>query len=251
MYTILAVLLILFIWGFFIEPELLTVKRYKAENLCGKKIVFVSDFHVGKYDLKRLKRIVDKINKLKPDIVLSGGDYIKGHSGKHSMPVELIAEELAKINAPVVTVLGNHDINFDKFSVKHALEKRGMVVLDNSCTRIGDFSISGVGGKKVNPSQLELALENAEGVSILISHTPDVYYDVKEHVDLILAGHVHGGQVRLPFFGAIICPSKYGRKFSCGDFCETQNRMIVTRGLGTSLMNVRFCDVPEIVVIEG
>ena len=70
-------------------------------------------------------------------------------------------------------------------------------------------------------------------------------------MDLILAGHVHGGQVRVPFFGALICPSKFGTKFSCGDFNETNNRMIVTRGLGTSLLNVRFCDIPEIVVIEG
>ena len=74
---------------------------------------------------------------------------------------------------------------------------------------------------------------------------------MKDDVDLILAGHVHGGQVRLPFFGALICPSKYGTKFASGDFKETQNRMIVTKGLGTSILNVRFCDIPEIVVIEG
>ena len=250
MYTVLVVLFILFIWGFFVEPNLLTVKHYKAENFGGKRIVFVSDFHIAKGDMRRLRRIVRGINKQKPDLVLSGGDYIKGHRGCFSMPVEKIAEELCKIEAPIVTVLGNHDINFDKFSVKHALEEKGIVVLDNTSTKVGEITIAGVGDKRVNPSQVTLALENADGESILLSHTPDVYYDVKEDVDLILAGHVHGGQVRLPFFGAIICPSKYGRKFSCGDFRETQNRMIVTKGLGTSLLTVRFCDVPEIVVIN-
>lgn len=250
MYIIAGIFLILFIWGFFVEPELLTVKRYKAENLSGKKIVFVSDFHVGRNDISRLRKIVRTINELKPDLVLSGGDYIKGHSGRFSMPVEKIAEELKKIEAPIVSVLGNHDINFDKFSVKNALEQNGIKVIDNSFVNIDGISIAGVGGKRVNPEQIKLALENADGVTILISHTPDVYYDVKEDVDLILAGHVHGGQVRIPFLGALICPSKFGTKFSCGDFKETQNRMIVTKGLGTSLLTVRFCDIPEIVVIE-
>ena len=251
MYIAGVVLLILFIWGFFIEPELLTVKCYKSDKFCGKKIVFVSDFHIGKFDTLRLKKIVKTINRLNPDLVLSGGDFIKGHSGKKSMPIKKIAEEITQINAPIVTVLGNHDINFDKYTVKSALENNGIIVLDNSSTNINGIVISGVGGKKVNLSQIKLALENTEYTNILLSHTPDIYYEVDEDVDLILAGHVHGGQVRVPFFGALICPSKYGKKFSCGDFHETNNRMIVTRGLGTSLLNVRFCDIPEIVVIEG
>ena len=251
MYILGAVLLLLFVWGFFIEPELLTVKRYKSDRFGGKKIVFVSDFHVGKRDGFRLKRIVETINKLNPDLVLSGGDFVKGHSGKRSMPAEKIAAELAQIKAPIVTVLGNHDINFDKYTVKNALEKYGIVVLDNSSTNIDGIIISGIGDKRVSLSQIKLVLENTESTNILLSHTPDIYYDVDEDVDLILAGHVHGGQVRVPFFGALICPSKFGTKFSYGDFNETKNRMIVTRGLGTSLLNVRFCDIPEIVVIEG
>ena len=248
--TIAVILLILFIWGFFIEPDLLVVKRYKADNLGGKKIVFVSDFHIGKHDGLRLQKIIRMINLQKPDLVLSGGDYIKGYSDKDSMSVQKIAEELSKIKAPIITVLGNHDINFDKYSVKKALEENGIIVLDNSCTQYENISVCGVGDKKVNPSQISLALENADGIKILLSHTPDIYYTVKEKVDLILAGHVHGGQVRIPFFGALICPSELGTKFACGDFNETQNRMIVTKGLGTSILNVRFCDIPEIVVIE-
>ncbi len=250
MYIAGIVLLLLFVWGFFIEPELLTVKRYKSDRLGGKKIVFASDFHFGKRDTLRLRRIVKTINKLNPDLVVSGGDFIKGHCGKNTMPIEKIAEELGKIKAPIVTVLGNHDINFDKYTVKSTLEKSGIIVLDNSSTNIDGTVISGVGDKRVSLSQIKLVLENTERTNILLSHTPDIYYDVDEDVDLILAGHVHGGQVRVPFFGALICPSKFGTKFSCGDFTETNNRMIVTRGLGTSLLNVRFCDIPEIVVIE-
>lgn len=250
MYAAGIVLLVLFIWGFLIEPELLVVKRYKTDKFCGKRIVFVSDFHIGKNDLFRLRNIVKTIKNLDPDFVLSGGDFIKGHSGRCSMSIEKVAEELIQVNVPIITVLGNHDISFDKYTVKSALEKKGIIVLDNSSTKLDDITISGIGDKRVSLSQISLALENEEGTNILISHTPDIYYDVKENIDLILAGHVHGGQVRLPFIGALICPSKYGTKFSGGDYKETQNRMIVTKGLGTSLLNVRFCDIPEIVVVE-
>lgn len=250
MLTYIIILIGLYIWGFFIEPNLLVVKKYKVENLDGKRIVFVSDFHIGKHEAKRLNRIIDKINELNPDLVLSGGDYIKGYSGKTTMPIEKQAQELAKINAPFITVIGNHDACFDKYTIKKALEDAGITVLNNSSTKFENIYISGVGNKKVTPDEIISALENTESKRILLSHTPDVYYDVKEDVDLILAGHVHGGQVRIPFFGAIICPSKYGTKFSCGDIQETQNRMIVTKGLGCSILNVRFCDIPEIVLLE-
>ena len=89
-------------WSFYIEPNIITIKKYKVKNLDGKKIVFVSDFHISKNDGARLKRIVKKINKLNPDLVLSGGDFIKGHTGKTTMPIEEKAEELAKIKAHFV-----------------------------------------------------------------------------------------------------------------------------------------------------
>ena len=247
---IVIIFIILFIWSFFIEPNLLTVKRYKVNNLNGKRIVFVSDFHIAKNDMGRLKRIVKKINELNPDLVLSGGDFIKGHTGKTTMPIEQQAQELAKIKAHFVTVLGNHDGWYDKYTVKTELEKVGITVLHNTNTKINDLYISGVEDLQTSFPNIDTALENTEFPRILLTHTPDIYSDVKQDVDLILAGHVHVGQIKLPFFGALICPSKYGTKFSDGDFKETQNRMIVTRGLGTSILPLRFCDAPEIVVLE-
>ena len=247
---ILLILFFIFVWSFFIEPNLLTIKRYKVDNLGGKRIVFVSDFHISKYDNWRLTRIVNKINELNPDIVLSGGDFIKGHAGKTTMPIEKQAQELAKIKAPVVTVLGNHDGWYDKYTIKTELENAGITVLHNTNTKIGNIYIAGVEDMQTGIPNVDTALENTEFPRILLSHTPDIYYDVKEDVDLILAGHVHGGQVKIPLIGALICPSKYGTKFSDGDFNETQNRMIVTKGLGTSILSMRFCDMPEIVVLE-
>lgn len=250
-YIVLIILLLLAIWGFCIEPEIIVVKKYKSDCFGDKKIVFISDLHISSFDKGRLKRIVKKINQLKPDLVLSGGDYIKGHSGKITLPIEEIVDELKKIKAPVISVLGNHDGKFDKYTVKKALEKAGITVLINSCTKFDDICIAGLDDLKTGSPNIATALENAEFPRILLTHTPDVYYDIKEDVDLILAGHVHGGQVRVPFHGALIVPSEYGCKLSCGDFNETGNRMIVTKGLGTSILNVRFNCFPEIILISN
>ena len=249
-YLILTII-ILFVWAFFIEPNLIVIKRYKSEKFKNKKVVFVSDFHISKGDKGRLKRIVNLINKQKPDFVISGGDYIKGHAGKTSMDIEKIAEELSKINAPVYSVLGNHDGWYDKYKVKTALEKYGITVLSNSSKEYEGIDIAGVEDLQTGMPNIENALAGTVNPRILVSHTPDIYYDVKEDVDLVLAGHVDGGQVRLPFIGSMIVPSEYGTKFACGDYDETGNRMIVTKGLGTSLLPVRFLTVPEIVVIES
>ena len=97
---------------------------------------------------------------------------------------------------------------------------------------------------------VEKALKNTSSPRILLTHSPDIYYDVKDDVDLIFAGHTHGGQVYIPFFGAITVPSQYGPKFAERVIKETQNTMIITKGIGTSIMPVRFCSVPEIVVVE-
>lgn len=244
------ILLFLYVWAFFVEPNIIVVKKYKRDCFNGKKIVFISDLHIAKGDMHRLKRIVKKINAQNPDLVLSCGDYIKGHNGKTTLSAEKIAKELGNIKAPVVSVLGNHDGWYDKYKVKTALEKNGIKVLMNSNTKVEGIYIAGVEDLQTGIPRPETALEGSESPRILLTHTPDIYYDVKENVDLILAGHVHGGQVRIPFKGALIVPSKFGTKFASGSFKETQNEIIVSKGLGTSILNVRFLTFPEIIVFE-
>ena len=222
----LIILLLLFIWGFFIEPNLIVIKKYRSDKFNGQKIVFVTDFHISKYDTKRLKRIVKLINKQNPDVVISGGDYIKGHDGKTTMDIDKISFELSKINAPVYSVLGNHDGWYDKYRVKKSLEKNGIKVLSNNNIKFNNITIAGVEDLQTGFPNVELALENASSPIILVTHTPDIYYDVKQKVDLILAGHVHGGQVRIPFYGSLIVPSNYGTKFAFGDYIETGNRTL-------------------------
>ena len=78
---ILTICFLLFIWAFFIEPNLIVVRHFQVEALKDKKIVFASDFHIAKHDKTRLEKIVATINKQNPDLVLFGGDYVKGHNG--------------------------------------------------------------------------------------------------------------------------------------------------------------------------
>ena len=244
-----AIIIILFFWSFFIEPHLLVIKHYQVNSL-NKKIVFASDFHISKHDKKRLLRAVNIINAQKPDIVLLGGDFIKGHDGKNTLPIEEQVEIFKRIKVPVVTVLGNHDGWYDKKRVIQALTNAGIKVLLNSNVYAEGLYIAGVEDLQTGSPEANKALKGTKSPRILLTHSPDVYYDVKDKVDLILAGHTHGGQIYIPLFGAPIVPSKYGSKFAERIITETQNRMIITKGIGTSILPIRFCSFPEIIVIN-
>ena len=178
----LILITLLFIWSFFIEPNLLVVKNYTFKELGDKKIVFVSDFHIAKNERKRLQKIVNTINEIEPDLVLSGGDFIKGHDGKYTLPIEEQVKEFKKIKAQMITVLGNHDGKFDKARVRNVLQTSGIIVLENSNTKLEGLSIAGVEDIQTGFPDVEMALIGTEHPTILLSHNPDIYYDVHEKV---------------------------------------------------------------------
>ena len=247
----LVVCLFLLIWAFVIEPNLIVVRRFKINSLNDKKIVFASDFHIAKHDKKRLEKIVATINKQNPDLVLFGGDFIKGHNGENTMPIEKQIKIFQQIKAPIISIIGNHDGWYNKEKVIRTLKNSGITVLVNENIKFGDITIAGVDDLQTGSPDSKKALRGCLGKTILMTHNPDVYSNFDKKVDLVLAGHVHGGQVRIPFVGALIAPSKFGTKFAQKHvFKETQNTMIVSRGLGTSIFSLRFCCFPEIIVIN-
>ena len=257
-FIILGIFIFLIIYGFFIEPNMLVVKNYKIhdDELKGIKIVFAGDFHIKLKTEKRLAKIVNLINAQNPDIVLSVGDFVNGHNLDMTMPFEDIVFRLKDIRTKYgfYTVLGNHDYWVDRVNIPKLLQENGIKVLSNSNTKIKvngkDLYIAGVDDLQAGNPDLAKALENTKNPVILLTHSPDLFVDVPERVNLTLAGHVHGGQIRIPFIGAIIVPSAYGNIFSHGLIQRGNKKMIVTKGIGTSILPVRFNCVPEIDVIE-
>ena len=250
--------LLLFIYSFLIEPNMLIVKNYKINDdaLKGIKIVFMGDFHMKTYQKNRLKRVVKLVNEQQPDIVLSVGDFVNGHNKNMTMPIGDIVENLKNIKSKYgfYTVLGNHDWWIDGKGITSALTSEGIKVLANSNTCINingkKIYIAGVEDKEIRNPDINKTLDGIENPVILLSHSPDLFPKVPKEVNLTLSGHVHGGQVRLPIVGALIVPSKFGNKYSQGLVEEEGKKMIVTKGIGNSIIPIRFNCIPEIVVVE-
>ncbi len=113
-----------------------------------------------------------------------------------------------------------------------------------------EIYIAGVEDKMTASPDVYEALENAKSPTIFLTHTPDVFPKVPSRINLTLAGHTHGGQVILPVLGALVVPSEYGDKYLAGFIEEKGKRLIVSRGIGVSVLPIRFNCPPEIVVIE-
>jgi len=249
---IFILLFVLFVYAVFAEPNILTVKRVtvKDDALKGLKIVFASDFHFKPLEKFRLNRLVKKINAENPDIILFAGDYVSGHEkGKTLLPEEIAAGfSRLKSKYGTVAVMGNHDGWQGKKEIIKAFQAAGITVLENSGKDFGDFSVAGIEDLQTASPNISKALEGLKNPVILLSHTPDVIENVPTSVNLTLAGHLHGGQVVLG--KPLVTPSKLGTKYAYGLFNVDGRKLFVTRGLGTSILPVRFNCFPEIVVIE-
>lgn len=252
MKIIICIIISFFIWSLFIEPYILTVKQIyiKDSELKGLKVVFASDLHIKPYEMFRLKKTVKKINKQNADIVLLAGDYVSGHKQKSSMPIEKIAKELKQIKSKFGTIgiLGNHDCWAGKYEIKKALEENNIKILINENICFDKFCIAGVDDMQTGEPDTEKALSNINKPVILLSHSPDIMPEVPEKVNLTLAGHLHGGQLRPG--RAFIVPSKYGNKYANGYLEEDNKKIYTSKGLGNSIVPMRFNCFPEIVVIN-
>lgn len=218
----------------------------------GLTIAFLSDLHCGEQTTPAfLERVVDETNRLKPDLILLGGDYVT-EGTEHIRPVGKL---LSRLHAPLGTygVLGNHDFYADATAVRTALKRAGVVVVDNSgrwLTR-GDsrLRIAGVGDLWEDVPDLSAALAGAgpNDAVILLSHNPDYAMEITDpRVGLVLSGHTHGGQIQLPRVGALITNSRYGRRLANGLTRLHTFQLYVSRGLGTVMLPFRYNCPPEI-----
>lgn len=218
------------------------------------RVVLISDIHVAGPDMppERVARIVGRINALHPDLVLIAGDLVSDRNlaTRHNSMAEAVAP-LAGLRARygAVAVLGNHDHWRDAGQAHAALARAGVRVLDNGALEAGPLAVGGVDDDFTGHADLAAAVARMRalpGARILLSHSPDPFPDLPADVGLMLAGHTHCGQVRLPFVGALKTMSRYGQRYACGLIRENGRVLIVTAGLGTSGVPLRLGAVPDL-----
>jgi len=258
-----------------IEPQGLVVTRYRltpprwtaGRNLT---ITVIADLHAGGPDmlLPHIRRVVDTANSLGSDLVVLLGDYVaRYHFTNQRVPEAKWAAELARLSAPLGTwaILGNHDWWYDLAGVRRALAGVGIPVLENDAVRLGAEGhrlwLAGIGDQlayRLGPHRYRgvddlpgtLAQINTEDPVLLMVHEPDIFTRVPDRVALTLAGHTHGGQIRLPLIWPAFVPSEYGARFAYGHVIEDDRHLIVSGGLGTSIIPARLGVPPEIVHVQ-
>jgi predicted MPP superfamily phosphohydrolase len=224
------------------------------------RILLFSDLHVHGPDMppSRVGRIVDRINALHPDVVVAARDFI-GNSlvGRHYSPAEGIAP-LARLKARygIYAVLGNNDYVVGAGQIGRELESAGIRVLMDSAVRVGPLALGGLDGRLRSHKALvearretNEAVEEVPGVKLLVAHRPDEFVWARKRIGLVLAGHTHCGQIVLPWIGPLETGSDYGRRWDCGLYREAGSLLVVTAGVGTSYVPLRFGAPPDIWLI--
>lgn len=261
-----AIGLLSLMWGRWIEPRLLMVTPVSVflEQWAGteKKARFVlaADFHLSPGEDARLKKIVDRIIELKPDFVVLAGDYCNGSRLEETMSIPEIVQGLVPLtrHMPVYVVLGNHDETHKRAELVKHFSQHDFIFMEDKAVEWGKdrgtaLMFAGVKDCNLNDvSEKDIPNKQDESVPmILFSHTPDVVLVTPAHVDLILAGHTHGGQVCLPGGKAMISSAeKTGMDYVYGLEARDKTQVLVTRGLGTSVLKYRFFCPPELMLVE-
>lgn len=248
----------------YIEPNLLTVTEYeaRAENgaqLCN--IVFFSDTHFGElYDLRKLEKIVRKINEQDADIVIFGGDFFDNYARDRSLlDLEYAGEQLAKIEAKQgkFAVFGNHDYGGGAVRIyEDVMTSGGFTVLNDESRFVEGCNLRVVGFDDLlmGHTEKELYRLKSEGFNLVISHEPDVADSVTlPENGVMLSGHSHGGQVTLPYITERLVPIG-SKKYIRGEYeslGQSENiTLFVSVGIGTTQLPYRFLTVPEIVTLR-
>jgi predicted MPP superfamily phosphohydrolase len=241
------------------------------------RLAVIADLHASEpqMSMARVDEVIAATNALGADAILLLGDYIASHRWvTQRASLGQVSQALARLQAPlgVHAILGNHDWWDDWAAQKRKagptiagreLRKAGIPVLENDAVRLSKdgkaFWLAGLGDqiaflqrpRNIGVDDLPgtLAKIKDDAPIILMAHEPDIFRKVPDRVALTLSGHTHGGQVRL-FGWSPVVPSRYGNKYAYGHVTEGDRHMIVSGGLGCSILPVRFGVPPEIAVVE-
>lgn len=265
-FSVVAVLLLGFIAWMIWGNTAITVTEFRVENgdlpenFSGFRICQVSDLHNAEFG-ENNKRLIDAINNAEPDIIVLTGDLVD--RSKTDIDVAVCFAEQAVRIAPTYYISGNHEASLpdDEYAeMKERLASVGVILLENESVTVerdGEFiRLIGLDDQKFgyvhSNDELTELMGARDDFSLLLAHRPT---DFPQYAtcgfDLVLSGHLHGGQFRLPFLGGVYAPS-YGffPEYDGGLYERERSVMIVSRGLGNSAFPIRFNNPPELVVVE-
>jgi predicted MPP superfamily phosphohydrolase len=267
-------------YAFAIEPRFrLVVTRYRLQPPRWPKldrplrIAVVADVHACEpwMPLSRIADIVEIGNALTPDLVVLLGDYVAGLARFRTavVPMREWGPVLGRLSAPLGTyaVLGNHDWWTDAKAVRNTLVDNGIPVLENEVRLIRSntgpaFWLAGLGDQLAIPKgrgrfegvhdmpRTLAQIGDETSPAILLAHEPDIFPQVPGRISLTLCGHTHGGQLNLPLLGRPLVPSRFGQRYAYGHIVEHGRHLVVSAGLGCSILPARFGVPPEIVLLE-
>lgn len=268
--SIITLFVILFSVYLYYENNTLQVSQYEVisdhlpKEFNDFKILQITDFHNTKSH-KLTNDLVTEVNKQKPNIVVLTGDLIDANRTDINVALDFV--KAIKDFAPIYYVSGNHEASIKNYTdLKTGLVQAGVVILDNQ-TKIIEFSgakinLLGIDDPKMMPNTvvsnneiIRNEINNLEyeksNFSLLLSHRPEVFdIYVENKIDLVLTGHAHGGQIRLPWIGGLYAPDQgLFPKYTSGTFYKDSTTMVVSRGIGNSSFPFRVQNRPELVVV--
>ena len=260
----LGAVLVVVAYGSFVEPRMLVVVDYAADIAPATAapaekhtmtIAVISDMHLGTYrHAEWITRVVAAANARHPDMVLLAGDLASEEAGIAGF------KPLADLESRYGTfaVLGNWDYRVGAVTVRRAIESQKVEVLTNESVLLGPpdapLRLAGLDDLKYGKPDWDAALAEAKAGEpvVMLAHNPDAAYQAEVRgVPMVIAGHTHGGQIRLPFIGAVPpLPTKLGHDFDRGVLHMGPVTLFITPGVGESGPRARFLQPPEVSILH-
>ena len=268
---IIIILLSLISYYLYYENNTLQISNYVITNnkipkeFNNYKIVQISDFHNTK-SKKLHNSLVKEISNIKPNIIVITGDFIDANKTDINTSINFIKK--IKDIAPIYYVTGNHEASIESYNkLKEELINNNVTILDDKVEVLENnnalINLIGLDDPAFNKEpyrddkttikdNLKMITYDKTQYTILLSHRPeliDTY--TEENFDLVLSGHAHGGQIRIPFLGGLVAPNQgFLPKYTSGIYEKNDTKMIVSRGIGNSIIPFRINNRPELVVIS-
>ena len=253
--VILLLIAIAFVYMRFIATSGFIIKEFNVtseklpKGFNGVKVIHLSDIHYASVGEAKLNKAVEEVNTMKPDIIVFTGDLYDEFSNLTEDMENKIINALSKLNAPLgkYAVSGNHDYKYDRFT--DIITKSGFTYLENETKLIyynDETPIEIIGYPDEREANPNYDLELSDYFKIALIHEGDSWEHIKDKgIDLTLAGHSHGGQVRLPFIGCLIKVDG-GKKYCEEHYTNNDSELYVNFGLGETEFKLRSFNKPSI-----